>query len=65
MSMLKKVIQSKGVKQKWLSEQMGVSEVTVSNWMNGIHKPTQENLQKLAEVLNIKYEILNDAIHEI
>jgi len=65
MSMLKKLIQSKGVKQKWLAEQIGVSEVTMSNWMKGKFKPTEENLRKIGEVLNIEYELLNDAINEI
>lgn len=65
MSMLQKLIQSKGVKQKWLAQQIGVSEVTISHWMNGKHKPSKDNLRKIAEVLNIEYELLNDAIHEI
>lgn len=65
MSMFKRLIQSKGVKQKWLAQQIGVSEVTMSNWMQGNYKPTEENLHKIAEVLNIKYELLNDAVHEI
>lgn len=65
MSMFKKLIQSKGVKQKWLAQQIGVSEVTLSNWVQGNYKPTEENLHKIAEVLNIKYELLNDALHEV
>lgn len=65
MSMFKRLIQSKGVKQKWLAQQIGVSEVTLSNWVQGNYKPTEENLHKIAEVLNIKYELLNDALHEV
>lgn len=65
MSMFKRLIQSRGVKQKWLAQQIGVSEVTMSNWMQGNYKPTEENLHKIAEVLNIKYELLNDALHEV
>lgn len=50
MTMFQKLIQTRGVKQKWLAQQVGVSEVTMSNWMRGTHKPTDENLRKVAEV---------------
>jgi len=65
MTMFQKLIRSRGVKQKWLAQQVGVSEVTMSHWMKGKHKPSKKNLQKIAEVLNIEYELLNDAIYEI
>ena len=63
--MFQKLIHTRGVKQKWLAQQIGVSEVTISNWMRGIHKPTDENLKKIAEVLNMDFQLLKEAINEI
>lgn len=51
--MLKKVLRSKGVKQKWIAEKLGVSEVTLSNWVNEKAKPTETHLKKLSELLDI------------
>lgn len=65
MTMLQKLIQTRGIKQKWLAQQIGVSEVTISNWMRGNHKPTEENLKKISEVLNMDLQLLKDAINEI
>lgn len=65
MTMLQKLIQTRGIKQKWLAQQIGVSEVTISNWVRGNHKPTEENLKKISEVLNMDLQLLKDAINEI
>ena len=65
MTMLQKLIQTRGIKQKWLAQQIGVSEVTISNWMRGNHIPTEENLKKISEVLNMDLQLLKDAINEI
>ncbi|SFD21229.1 DNA-binding transcriptional regulator, XRE-family HTH domain [Algibacter lectus] len=51
--MLKELLRSKGVKQKWLANKIGVSEVSVSNWVKGKSEPTLKNYQKISEVLNI------------
>lgn len=51
--MLKELLRSKGVKQKWLANKMGVSEVSVSNWVKGKSEPTLKNYQKISEILNI------------
>ena len=51
--MLKELIQTKGVKQKWLAKKLGVSEVTVSNWMQEKSNPSKRHLEQLSHVLNI------------
>ncbi|QXP79831.1 MULTISPECIES: helix-turn-helix transcriptional regulator [Winogradskyella] len=51
--MLKEILKSKGVKQKWLANKIGVSEVSVSNWVKEKSEPTLKNYQKISEVLNI------------
>ena len=51
--MLKAILIHKGVKQKWLATKMGVSEVTVSNWVKEKSTPSQKHLEKLCELLDI------------
>lgn len=51
--MLKEVFKSKGVKQKWLAEKMGVSEVTISNWVTEKSSPSRKNLEKLSDLLDV------------
>jgi len=51
--MLKEVFKSKGVKQKWLAEKMGVSEVTISNWVTEKSSPSRKNLEKLSSLLDV------------
>ena len=51
--LLKELLKSKGLKQKWLANKMGVSEVTVSSWCAGKSVPRREHLQKLSELLEV------------
>lgn len=51
--MLKALLKTKGVKQKWLAQKIGVSEVTVSNWVKEKSQPSEKNYQKLSELLNV------------
>lgn len=51
--LLKELLKSKGVKQNWLAQRIGVSEVTMSNWVKEKSTPSKRNLEKLSEVLNV------------
>ncbi|MCF8362392.1 MAG: helix-turn-helix transcriptional regulator [Prolixibacteraceae bacterium] len=51
--LLKELLKSKGLKQKWLAGKLGVSEVTVSNWCSAKSTPKKEHMQKLSELLNV------------
>ena len=51
--LLKELLKAKGLKQKWLANKMGVSEVTVSNWCAGKSVPKKAHLQKLSELLEV------------
>lgn len=51
--MLKEIIKAKGVKQKFIAEKLGVSVVTVSNWVKGKTSPSEENLEKLSVLLDV------------
>jgi transcriptional regulator with XRE-family HTH domain len=51
--MFKEVFRSKGIKQKWLAEKMGVSEVTISNWVTEKSSPSKKNIEKLGDLLGV------------
>lgn len=58
--LLKELLKTKGVKQNWLASRLGVSEVTVSNWVKEKSIPSQKHLEKLSEILNIPIkELIN------
>lgn len=50
---LKELLTQKGIKQKWLAENIGVSEVTVSSWCQMKSKPSRKNIEKLSSLLNL------------
>lgn len=51
--MLKEYIKTKGFKQKWIADKIGVSEVTLSNWVKMKTTPSDENMEKLSKVLDL------------
>ena len=57
--LLKELLKTKGVKQNWLASRLGVSEVTVSNWVKEKSVPSVKHLEKLSEILNIPVKELN------
>lgn len=58
--LLKELLKSKGVKQNWLAQRIGVSEVTMSNWVKGKSFPTKKNLEKLSVLLDVH---INDLVN--
>lgn len=50
---LKELLTQNGIKQKWLAENIGVSEVTVSSWCNGKSKPQKKHLEKISKILSL------------
>ncbi|MGQ1787980.1 helix-turn-helix transcriptional regulator [Saccharicrinis sp. GN24d3] len=55
---MKEILKAKGIKQKWLAQKLGVSEVTVSNWVKEKSYPSKKHIEKLSEILNIPKEDL-------
>lgn len=51
--MLKEIIKAKGLKNKFISQKLGVSEVTVSNWVQGKSTPSKKYLEKLSQLLEV------------
>lgn len=61
MNRIKELREKNGILQKELADMMGVNYVSVSKWENGKASPSEENLQKLAEILHCEPEkILED-----
>jgi len=58
--LLKELLISKGLKQKWLANKMGVSEVTVSSWCSGKSEPNKERIQKLSELLEVPVKTITN-----
>ena len=53
MNNLKKILNKKGITQKWLSEQLEVTTVTINNWCQNKIQPSLETLEKISKILNI------------
>lgn len=58
--LLKELLKVKGIKQNWLASKLGVSEVSVSKWVKGKSLPSQKNLEKMSELLNVPINDFND-----
>jgi len=58
---LKLVLVEKDKTGVWLSEQLGVTAVTVSKWCSNITQPTLPTLDKIAELLECeKRELITE-----
>ena len=44
---LKQIINSRGLKAKWLSEQLGVHETEPSQWVAGRRRPRNDQIKQL------------------
>ena len=50
---LKIVLAEKNRKGKWLAEQMGKNEATVSRWCSNTAQPSLEMLFRISDILNV------------
>ena len=53
MNRIKDVLEEKGIKQIWLSEQLGKSYNMVNSYVQNRRQPSIECLYKIAEILNV------------
>lgn len=58
MNRIKEVLEQKGIKQIWLSEQLGKSYNMVNSYAQNRRQPSIEDLYKIAEILNISVKEL-------
>lgn len=54
MNRIKDVLEQKGIKQKWLAEQLGKSYNMVNSYAKNRRQPSIEDLYKIAEILNVE-----------
>ena len=47
-----------------IAEKLGISQPAYASWERGVKKPTQENLVKIAQVLNVSIDYLVGNLEE-
>ncbi|WP_246055173.1 helix-turn-helix transcriptional regulator [Pseudalkalibacillus caeni] len=55
---IKELMDAKGLKQKWVAEQMGVSQQLISDWSNGRVYPRIDKAYKLCTIIGCRIEEL-------
>ena len=60
LNLLKLVLVKKKKTNKWLAEQLGVNQATVSKWCTNTTQPDLMTLKKISELLDVNVsEIIN------
>tara|TARA_X000000950_G_scaffold170036_1_gene207350 strand:+ start:775 stop:972 length:198 start_codon:yes stop_codon:yes gene_type:complete len=58
---IKEILEEKGLTQKWLSDEIGVSVVTVNFWCSNKSQPSIKTLFQIADCLKFQpKELLNE-----
>ena len=61
---LKIVLVEQGKTGKWLAEQLGKNEATISRWCSNATQPSLEMLMKIADILNVNARrLINSGIN--
>ena len=55
---LKKLRKQTQLTQVDVAEKLGISQPAYASWERGVKKPTQENLIKIAQILNVSVDYL-------
>jgi repressor LexA len=58
MNRIKEVLETKGLKQKWLAKQLDKSYNMVNSYAQNRRQPSLENLYKIAEILDVEVKEL-------
>lgn len=58
MNRIKEVLQEKGIKQTWLSSQLGKSFNIINDYCNNRRQPTIQVLYKIADILDVNVKDL-------
>ena len=62
---LKIVLVEQGKTGKWLAEQLGKNEATISRWCSNATQPSLEMLMKIATILNVDARrLINEGINK-
>jgi len=57
-SILRDLLESRGIQQKWLAGEAGTTEATISRYVYGVHQPSLYIMIKIAEALNVPMDYL-------
>ena len=58
MNRIKEILEEKGIKQKWLAEQLGKSYNMVNGYVQNRQQPRLEVLYEIAKILNVQVKDL-------
>ena len=58
MNRIKEVLEEKGIKQKWLAEQLGKSFNMVNSYVQNRTQPSLETLYRIASILGVEIDEL-------
>lgn len=62
---LKIVLAEQNTTGKWLAEQLGKNEATISRWCSNTSQPSLEMLMRIASILNVDARrLINDGINK-
>lgn len=61
---LKKLRKDTGLTQVDVASKLGISQQAYASWERGVKKPTQDNLVKIAQVLNVSVDYLVGNLQE-
>lgn len=62
---IKIVLVEQGKTRKWLAEQLGRNEATVSRWCSNTSQPSLEILMKVAAILGVSAkDLINNGIYK-
>jgi DNA-binding Xre family transcriptional regulator len=54
MNKIGEVLRERGLKQKWLAEQLGMSTVTICTFVNNRRQPKTKDIVRMCEILNVE-----------
>lgn len=57
-SILRECLSDRGQSQKWLAEQVGTTEATISRCLNGVNVPGGDLILAMADALNVSIDYL-------
>ena len=56
---IREALRQRGMTQKSLAQELGVTPTAVSHWIQGITQPNQSNIEKIEEILDVPLRIGN------
>ena len=65
MNRIRVVLEERNKKNKWLADELGKNQATVSQWCNNMRQPSIETLYEIAKVLDVDIRQLINPTKEI